>query len=263
MDWLKLSIERLFAFLATLIPGSAILLLFVLHRQPALETLWKTVTLSYETKVAITLLCIFAVGLAVQNALSRLGGGVGGFIRGYLGPHKSWTVNDDPKPWRDPVWRSLLTAYLGSSAPKDVPRINDAVYQQNLELIKLGQPDEVARRTLEAFTEKSNADAIDYQWSTWWRQLHVPALLGRHSSVATMMATLSGNFQSASAILLLSMPWTATLRQWWLMVFCLYWIVSGLIDAIFLGWWGSDLWSSFDGQLEYLESQIRSPREKP
>jgi hypothetical protein len=131
VDWLKVSIERFFAFLATLIPGSAVLLLFVLHRQQTLENFWKTEALSYETKIAIVILCTFAAGFAVQDALSRLGGAIGGAIGGFLGTSKHETEEEDEvQPWRNRVWRALLKGYLGPSAPEDIQYIYKKVLDQ-------------------------------------------------------------------------------------------------------------------------------------
>jgi hypothetical protein len=257
MDWLRISIERFFAFLATVIPGGSVLLLFVLHKQPALETLWKTESLNYETKIAVTVLCTFTAGFAIQDALTRLSGGVGGFIRGYFNLCAKQEINDnDVQPWRNPVWRALLKSYLGRSAPEDVEYIYSEAFEKNLELISLGPDENKAARALEAMRNKAGADAVDYEWATWWRRLHLPALLRLHSPYAVMVSNLSGNFQSASLILLLGMIWTPELRHWWIVVFSLYWIVSMGLQLFYLGRSGLDWWSSFEDQLQYLESRL-------
>src|SRR5438067_2392145 len=105
MNWLKISLERFFAFIATMIPGSAILVLFILHHQPALQALWKTSALGYQTKVAVVLLCVLTAGFTIQNALASLGGAIGGGIRGYFAGDEKPIEQDKAQPWRNPVWR--------------------------------------------------------------------------------------------------------------------------------------------------------------
>lgn len=84
MDWLRIIFDRFFGFLATLIPGSAILLLFVLHKESAFHAFWATNSLGYQTKIAILLLITFSVGFTVQHSIGTLSGAISGAIRGAL-----------------------------------------------------------------------------------------------------------------------------------------------------------------------------------
>jgi hypothetical protein len=120
-------------FLAALIPGSAVLLVFILNKQSSLLELWNTTALGYETKLTLVLLCTFSAGFVIQHAITRIGASVGGFIRGFgQWDEKRDELRDQPQPWRDPVWRALLKNYLGGSAPDDIPFISQEAYDQQL-----------------------------------------------------------------------------------------------------------------------------------
>lgn len=256
MDWIRFSIERLFGLLATFITGSSVLLLFILHRSKALLLLWNTEVLNYQTKLGIVILCTFAAGFSIQEALTRVGGAIGGGVRGYLDARKKPVTSDQPQPWRDPVWRAVVKTYLGDSTPKDVPYIYQQVVDMKLAGVKVGEPGEARfPKVAEVFREKAEADAADYEWSTWWRQFHLPALVRAHSPSANMVASVSGNLHSASLVLLIAMPWTPALRHWWIVAFCLYWLVNLVIQVIYLGRSGRDMWSSYYDQLEYVQSK--------
>lgn len=51
MDLLKVALERFFVFLAVLIPGSAVLLVFIVSKQSSLIKLWDSAALGYEIKL--------------------------------------------------------------------------------------------------------------------------------------------------------------------------------------------------------------------
>jgi len=62
MEWLKISVERLFSFLASLIPGAAVLVLFILHYPELAARVWQVDYVGYETKVVLSVLCTFLPG---------------------------------------------------------------------------------------------------------------------------------------------------------------------------------------------------------
>lgn len=263
MDLLKVALERFFVFLAALIPGSAVLLVFILNKQSSLIRLWNTAALGYETKIAIVLLCTFSAGFVIQHVITRIGAGIGGFIRGFgQWDEKREKLRDQPQPWRDPVWRALLKGYLGASAPEDIPYISEETHNQRLKIISDFRPegDDRVLEIANAFREKLNGEIADDQWSTWWEQLQLPAVLRSHDLIASMTFSLTGNFQSASVILLVAMFWTPDLRHWWLVLFCLYWLMDLILHLPYVATLGRDPWRSFHIQVEYLRSQISTKR---
>lgn len=155
------------------------------------------------------------------------------------------------------MWRSLLKAYLGSSAPPDTRFISQELLDKRLELISLtyaGDENERVNKALEAVQEKSDADWIDYQWALWWDQLHVPALLGRTSPVGLVSYYLLGNFETTGLIPLIAMPWTPQLRRWWVIAFSACWVILLIFRLLALIFTGRDPWSSFNNQIDYLRS---------
>lgn len=262
MDLLKIALERFFIFLAALIPGSAVLLIFLLNGQSSLITLWNTALLGYETKMAIVLLATFSAGFVIQHAVTRIGAAVGGFIRGFSQwDEKREEQKDKPQPWRDPIWRALLKGYLGASAPEDIHYITEEAHNQRLKIISDFYPENDREfEAVKAFSEKLKAEMADNEWSTWWDQLQSPAVLRSHDLIAIMTLSLTGSFHSASLILLVGTIWTPSLRHWWLVLFCLYWLMDLVLQLPYVISLGRDPWRSFNIQVEYLRSQISTKR---
>lgn len=265
MDWLRIIFDRFFGFLATIIPGCAILLLFVLHKDSAFHGFWAADALGYQTKIAILLLVTFSAGFTVQYSIGALAAGVAGAIRGALQTDKKGIDQEQVQPWRNSIWRSLLKTYLGPAAPPDTKFISQELLDKKLELISLQAGDENERinKALEAVREKSESDWIDYQWAMWWDQFHVPALLGRMSPVGLIAYYLLGNFETTGLILLIAMPWTPQLRRWWVIAFSVCWLISLIVRTAALVFTGRDAWSSFSNQIEYLRSVTTKNRREP
>jgi hypothetical protein len=60
MEWIRISVERLFGFLTALIPGAAILLVFTHHYPWLIAHLWDISQLGYESKIAISCFAPFS-----------------------------------------------------------------------------------------------------------------------------------------------------------------------------------------------------------
>lgn len=198
----------------------------------------------------------------IQHAITRIGSTLGGFIRGFAQwDKKREELKDKPQPWRDPIWRALLTGYLGASAPQDIPYITQEAHDQRLKLIAEIYPEEA--RPLEAanaFREQLEGEMADDQWSTWWDQLQLAAVLKSHDVIANMSFSLTGNFQSASLIILIAMLWIPDFWHWWLFLFCLYWLTDLVLQLPHFVLLGRDPWRSFHAQVEYLRSQTLTKR---
>jgi len=110
MEWLKISLERLLGFLAALIPGAAVLLLFILHYPELAARVWQLDYLGYQTKVVLSVFCMFLAGWTISTAFNSLLHAIGGAIGGFIGSGSG----QEPKfkPWHNANWRSLLSGYF-------------------------------------------------------------------------------------------------------------------------------------------------------
>src|ERR1019366_7110704 len=110
MDFSKYPLEKLFYFLAGVIPGFVALFIFQLAVPGSFGWFFNLGFLGYRTKLSLILLAAFVVGNTLTTFLSgflRFIGGAyfGGIValRPYR-PPRSYVV----APWRDPKWRTVL-----------------------------------------------------------------------------------------------------------------------------------------------------------
>src|SRR5579863_1795028 len=101
MDWSRYPLEKLFSFVAAVIPGFVALLVF----SGSMQQLFALGSLGYRTRVAVVVLVAFVVGFTMTTTLNALLGAIGGSIGSvsYKPPHTHPIA-----PWRDPRWRRLV-----------------------------------------------------------------------------------------------------------------------------------------------------------
>ncbi len=256
MEWIKIATERLFGFLTDLIPGSAAMYLLSLHYPQAIKQLWSIEYLGYQAKITILLSSMFLVGFTISAALSSIIGGILGFI-----DTTRRIKEPEFKPWHNTNWRALLTKYLGEAAPVDIQPVSDAILQDELKAIQQYTDDEDERqqRILDTVLRKNKADLNDYLWSGWWNQLH-GMLAFDHDPITTMKKNLIHNLQAASLVLLCGIPFNPSLRHWWLIAICVFWIVVMVVDGINVVILAQDPWRTFHKQMAYLEKKLVKER---
>jgi hypothetical protein len=257
MEWIKLSLDRLFGLLAALVPGSAILLVLVLNYPEAALRAWQVDYLDYRTKVAISLFGMFLSGWTLSTAFRAVEGIIGVLVGVFLG--RKTRLDSGAKPWRDPNWRALLSQYLQHAAPEDIEPVSDEVLQYELAQAEEYPDPERLRRIIAAHQKKSTADLNEFRWAGWWRELH-SMLLRRLDSVELMSASLNSNFLAASITLLCGSTFTPSLRQWWLMSLCMFWVVFFFVQAAAITINYLNPFSSFGKQIAYLQAR-KSPTE--
>jgi hypothetical protein len=134
MDWSKYPLEKLFSFVAAVIPGFVALL--ISDKVGALLLL--PISLGYRTRVSILIVVAFLAGFTMTSFLSAFLGALGGAIGGaaYKTP-QSYEI----APWRDPrwralIWRALIKKRLGSNCPDDTRSLSTALLGLRTKLIK-------------------------------------------------------------------------------------------------------------------------------
>jgi hypothetical protein len=169
MDFSKYPFEKLFYFVAGIIPGFVALLIFERAAPGSFGWFFSMGFLGYRTKLALVLLVAFLVGNSMTTFLSGLLGSVGGIVgaitalRPYTPPH-SYEV----APWRDPKWRTALKHYLGPEAPKDTrPFFQELLTLMQKEVDYLPEqerPGALAKLR----NDKLNAEIDDGRWEQWY-----------------------------------------------------------------------------------------------
>jgi hypothetical protein len=248
MDWARVPLERLFGFLAALVPGCAALLLFSIHDAKSLREFWAIAALGYQTKIAIVLFCCFSAGWTIISAFQGLNFAIGGALGGVM------RIPDPPaKPWENGNWRALLAAYLGNAAPKDIEPIAESTFEWQLQ--HADQFPEPEKRKREVQSAKITADMNNGEWRLWWNHLQFPALMD-HGPIASMSVTLAANFEAASLILLCAVPFTPSLRRWWLITACILWIFAYMTEVYSVIRQLRDPWLCFSKEIEYLRKRV-------
>jgi hypothetical protein len=262
MDLLKLSLERLFGFIAGVIPGTVVLTLFGLHHPRFAAAVRDIDYLGYRTKLSLVL----AVALIAGWTVTTFFYGLMGFFEGVLRPViakwlQSGKVTDNP-PWRNKNWRALAATYLGGAAPEDLDLVSDAVFDIQIESANLIlDPTEKFHAIAKFKNAKGKAELADAYWSTWWDTLHNDVLLHRDPT-AEMTLTIEGNLQAASLVLLCALPSTPILYHWWLICACLFWLSMRGLRTFSLLYQTRDPWSSFTKQINYLRAQMPNAKAK-
>jgi hypothetical protein len=82
MDLSKYPLERLFYFIAGVIPGFAALLIFQLAAPGSFVWFFTLSFLGYKTKLSLILIAAFVIGNCMTSFLGSLAGTVGGAIGG-------------------------------------------------------------------------------------------------------------------------------------------------------------------------------------
>ena len=124
MEWLKITLERLFGFIVAVIPGGVVLVLFGIHHPQWAIAIRDISYLGYRTKITLTLVIALITGWTVITMFTAITGGLEG---AFAGMFQKWLAGEAPKypPWRNKNWRALLIKHLGSAAPEDLELISD------------------------------------------------------------------------------------------------------------------------------------------
>ncbi len=260
MDWIKVSLDRLFDFLAALVPGCAILVVLGLHHPEWARTLRDINYLGYQTKVWLVLGAAFTAGWSVTSGLY----GLRGFIHATIITHRLNRTNDwadlKSKPWQHPNWRALMSAVYDKAVPDNISFIDDETVAIQVEKANLCPEPERSQRLAEIRSNRSRADINDFAWKAWWSHLHGVMVHRLDDPVASMANSLAYNLNSASIVILCAAPFTPTLRHWWLITMCSFWAVqfAGRIYSEIASY--SNPWSSFTKQMENLRRQLGKER---
>jgi hypothetical protein len=257
MDFTKFPFEKLLYFIAGIIPGFVVLLIF--HRtHPGLFG-WFLVLgfLGYKTKLSLVLFVAFVVGYSLTTFLNRFlgafAGAIGGVValRPYKPPHTY-----DVAPWRDPRWRALLKKRLGAEAPKDSALLKEDVYKMKCELVNL-QPEQERPFALRALnSEKFNSEMDDAAWAQWYEQYHWRIIVYPKRDYVWHVANgLNFNLRATALIILVSTVAVPNVRHWWCVLPAFLW-ASLLAAEVYVDLKNAaDKWSTLTAQINYLSDK--------
>lgn len=250
MDLSKYPLEKVFYFVAAIIPGFVALLIYHLASPGSFAWFFSAGYLGYRTKIAIVLLAAFVTGNSMTRFLDGSVGGIRGAVAGAI-----WRSPQslDVAPWRDHRWRVALAGVLGAQTPEDKPFLADTLWRVRRSVYD-SQPDAIkgpALLTLDR--ERAESVVNDGDWERWYRHYHWLVLKPADRDVFQhVQRGLSFNLQTASIYALISVAFVPELRHWWCILPASWWTFD-LLNGTF---WdvknGGDWWYTLDAQITYL-----------
>jgi hypothetical protein len=261
MEILKYPVEKIFYFVAGIIPGFVALWVFDLAHPGSFGRFLAIESLGYKTKLAIILVIAFVIGNSMTTFVSRLLAALGGAFgavaaqRPYQPPH-SFPV----APWRDRRWRTVLKNYLGSQAPNDTSPMSEQILEQRRKMAELlpesNRPLEFGKLNL----EKINADIEDGKWAEWYDHYHQIVILDRHGRDVEwyVQRGLSFNLETAALYIVMSSFLVPGTRRWWWLLPSYFWVSIFVANQYSSLHQATNKWSTLSEQIKYLSEQRRA-----
>jgi hypothetical protein len=254
MDLSKYPIEKLFYFVAGIIPGFIALLIFNLVTPGSFGWFFTLGFLGYKTKLSLILLTAFVVGNSMTTFLTSLLGAIGGAIGARVAqqPYKP-PYSYDVAPWREPTWRAVLRNRLKEQTPKDTRPMSQELLElkrKGIDLLPEAQR-EAAHASLNL--EKFDADIDDGNWSRWYDHYHEVVLNPEKRDLQWFVQTgLSFNLETAAPYVIVSVPFVPAVRHSWCIWPAAFWVVLLIAQSYSESIRYNNKWSTLSAQIRYL-----------
>ena len=253
MDWSKYPIEKLVYFVAGIIPGFVVLMVFEVARPGSFNWFFQISSLGYKTKLILALLTCFILGYTLTIFVKALiGAGYHAYFQWRPQPYKP-SMEYQTAPWRDPRWRLVLRKHLGKDTPNDTSFLGAEVLEYRRKWIESLPKNEQARASLELSSEKFRSDQDDRQWANWYDYYHGVLLQPPDRDLFYHVGYgLRINFEAAATYLLLSSIIVSQLRHWWI------WLPAAFLVMLLVAEEASaferhrNKWSTLSAQIKYL-----------
>jgi len=258
MDVSKFPLEKVFHFVAGIIPGFVALLIYELASPGSFGWFFTLGFLGYRTKLSLIVLVAFVVGNSMTTFLGSCLGMLGAVVGTIAAqqPYKQ-PPSYETAPWRDPKWRTVLKSYLGPQAPNDTQLLSEKVIEQLTKAIDL-RPS-VERR---AALAKLNFEVIDTKiddghWADWYDHYHEVIVLGHDKKELDwyVRTGLNVNLEAAAVYVLLSALVVPRVRHWWILFPACLWILILLAESYYAAKQFTNKWSTLSAQIRYLTAQ--------
>ena len=237
MDLSKFPLDKLFYFVAGVIPGFVALLIFQLAAPGSFGWFFALGFLGYKTKLSLILVAAFAVGYSMTTILAGLLGAIGGAIGTVIGlrpykPSHSYAV----APWRDPRWRTLVRSQLGAQAPNDTRLMSQEALDHRRRMVDLLPEDQRSIALADLNLERINAEIDDDSWAQWYDHYHRIVLQPDDRDFVSHVRTgLNLNLETAAVYVLLSAAVVPSVRHWWCILPACMWVLI-LVAEVFSAW---------------------------
>lgn len=256
MDLSKYPLEKLFYFVAGIIPGSITLIVYRLAVPNAFGWFFTLGFLGYKTKLALIVLVTFVIGNSMttflRSFLGMIGGVIGAVVKRPYEPPQTHTV----APWRDPRWRTVLKRQLGPLVPNDTSLISRTLFEQRQDVINL-QPENQRSSALHALRqEKLLTEIDDGKWEQWYDHYHRIILSEPERDFQWYVGHgLTLNLEAAAIYVVISAIVVAPVRHWWSLGPALYWVLILFSQEYTAVRRYFDPWLTLSEQIVYLDKR--------
>jgi hypothetical protein len=262
MDWSKYPLEKLVYFVAGIIPGCVVLLVFGMAHPGSFDWFFRIRFLGYRSQLTLLVLTCFVLGYSITTFLRGFLGGLGGI---YGATAKRFYKLKAPSylaaPWQDPRWRTLLIRHLGTSSLHDTRPIAPDILETRRQMIDLMPQNERPRALYELNSEKLAADLEDIRWERWYAHYHEIVLQPDPRDLFFHVGWgLRINFQAAAIYILGSAFVVPQLRHWWCLGPALIWVLLLVAEEFTELNKLRNQWSTLDAQIKYL-SETQSEKQ--
>jgi hypothetical protein len=262
LDLSKFQLERVFSFIAGVLPGFVALIIFQMGHREFFERFISLEFLGYKTKIAIVLLVAFVIGNSMTTFVSAVSGAVGGGVGAAIVARQPLRdpVSLEVAPWRDNRWRKLVREQLGATAPDDTQVMKPTIFDQRRRMIDELPLDQRPGALLQLALEKNKADLDDMNWEQWYDQYHAMVVLPVDQTIEAYVGNgLSFNLQAASVYVLISALYVPGVRHWWWLLPSCAWCVIFVAQSYTTLQRFFNKWSTLSDQIKYL-SKLPKPR---
>ena len=258
MDWSKYPIEKVFFFVAGMIPGFLALLIYHLAAPNSFHWFFTLGFLGYKMKLAAILVTAFVVGNSMTTFLSSLLGMTGGIVGTIIGqkPFKP-SHTEKVAPWRDVRWRARAHNRLGAQAPNDSLLVSEELATLRRQVIDTTVPANQCPQAHAALNlEKINTEIDDARWAQWYDHYHQIVFNREIPDVRLHIKRgLDFNLETAGLYILVSAIFVPTLRRWWCILPSALWglLLFAFEYAQTQKWLNK--WSTLEDQIKYLSEE--------
>lgn len=259
MELSKYPIERLFYFVAAIVPGAVALIVFYLASPNSLDWFLSLQSLTYTTKLVLAVFVSFIVGYSMTSFLNSFLGMLGGAYGGLLGALQPYKPSHTERiaPWREPRWRALIKLHLGNRTPDDTALISKELLEHQTAYVRsVTKPDsdEQEEALFDLQHRKEATELDDQEWAKWYQYYHRRVREEAYKDfVVNVRHGIQANLETAAVFVLCSMLFVKELRHHtWVWGLALFWFCMLLLES-----WADvreirNHWGTLDAQIRYL-----------
>jgi hypothetical protein len=258
MDLSKYPVEKLFYFVAGIIPGFVALLIFHVAIPGSFGWFFALGFLGYKTKLGLIIMAAFVIGNSMTTFLNAFLGAIGGIIGTVLGwrPYKP-SHSFDVAPWRDPRWRTLLKNHLGAQAPNDSHLMSQELFNLRRTMVEQLPTQDRFSALASLNLEKINTEKDDSEWANWYDHYHQIVLQpDSRDFVWHVRNGLNFNLQVSSLYVLMSATIVPGVRHWWCILPACLWLLMLVAEGFWEWKRFTDRWLTLSEQIKHLEGLV-------